>query len=106
MRSAPRTPLELLDKLLDRHGPACAASRCASTSTSSRHKGALDKSIGEAIMALNAASRLEGLTQRYGVGILVGEATRQRVQEVTFRGVDRVVCEPFAQMLRAYRWLI
>lgn len=72
----------------------------------SRHKGALDKSIGDAIMALNAASRLEGLTQRYGVGILVGEATRQRVQEATFREVDRVVCEPFAQMLRAYRWLI
>jgi adenylate cyclase len=77
--------------------------------------------------AVNAASRLEGLTKRYGVGILVGEATRQRVQEITFREVDRVrvkgreeaitVFEPFAevdaaaqeelriwaQVLRAYR---
>ena len=77
--------------------------------------------------AVNAAARLEGLTKRYGVGILVGEATRQRVREVTFREVDRVrvkgreeaitVFEPFAevdaaaqeelriwaQVLRAYR---
>ena len=77
--------------------------------------------------AVNAASRLEGLTKRYGVGILAGEATRRGVQEVTFREVDRVrvkgreeaitVFEPFAevdaaaqeelriwaQVLRAYR---
>ena len=40
--------------------------------------------------AVNAASRLEGLTKRYGVGILVGEETRSRVQDVTFLEVDRV----------------
>ena len=40
--------------------------------------------------AVNAASRLEGLTKRYGVGILVGEATRVRVEDVTFLEVDRV----------------
>jgi adenylate cyclase len=40
--------------------------------------------------AVNAASRLEGLTKKYGVGILAGEATRNRVQDVTFRELDRV----------------
>lgn len=40
--------------------------------------------------AVNVASRLEGRTKAYGVGILVGEATRSRVQDVVFREVDRV----------------
>ncbi len=39
---------------------------------------------------VNLASRLEGLTKRYGVGILVGEATRKIVRDVVFREVDRV----------------
>ena len=40
--------------------------------------------------AVNTASRLEGLTKRYGVGILVGESTRLLVDDVLFREVDRV----------------
>ena len=40
--------------------------------------------------AVNVASRLEGRTKAYGVGILVGEATRSLVQDVVFREIDRV----------------
>jgi adenylate cyclase len=40
--------------------------------------------------AVNVASRLEGRTKAYGVGILAGEATRARVQDVVFREIDRV----------------
>jgi adenylate cyclase len=40
--------------------------------------------------AVNVASRLEGRTKYYGVGILVGEATRNAVNDVLFREVDRV----------------
>jgi len=40
--------------------------------------------------AVNLASRLEGLTKRYGVGIIVGEATRQAVNGIVFRELDRV----------------
>lgn len=43
--------------------------------------------IGDAV---NLASRLEGLTKKYGVGILVGEATRKAARGVVFREVDRV----------------
>jgi len=39
--------------------------------------------------AVNVASRLEGRTKHYGVGILVGEATRRQVDDVVFREVDR-----------------
>ena len=39
---------------------------------------------------VNVASRLEGRTKGYGVGILVGEATRAQVKEVVFREVDRI----------------
>jgi adenylate cyclase len=75
--------------------------------------------------AVNIASRLEGRTKYYGVGILVGEATRQRAGEIAWREVDRIkvkgkdrvvtVFEPLAaaadreesrlwgQTLRAYR---
>jgi adenylate cyclase len=40
--------------------------------------------------AVNVASRLEGRTKVYGVGILVGEATRSAVQDVVFRQIDRI----------------
>ena len=40
--------------------------------------------------AVNVASRLEGRTKAYGVGVLVGEATRERVADVVFREVDRI----------------
>lgn len=40
--------------------------------------------------AVNAASRPEARTKNYGVGVLVGEATRARVQDVVFREIDRI----------------
>lgn len=40
--------------------------------------------------SVNLASRLEGLTRRYGVGILVGEGTQALVDDIVFREVDRV----------------
>jgi adenylate cyclase len=43
--------------------------------------------IGDAV---NVASRLEGRTKHYGVGILVGESTRKAVRDVVFREVDRI----------------
>jgi adenylate cyclase len=39
---------------------------------------------------VNVASRLEGRTKGYGVGALVGEATRAQVKDVVFREVDRI----------------
>jgi len=39
---------------------------------------------------VNVASRLEGRTKGYGVGILVGEATRNAVKDVVFREIDRI----------------
>jgi adenylate cyclase len=39
---------------------------------------------------VNVASRLEGRTKNYGVGILVGEATRKLVKDVVFREIDRI----------------
>ncbi len=40
--------------------------------------------------AVNLGSRLEGITKQYGVGILVGETTREQVPDVVFRELDRV----------------
>jgi adenylate cyclase len=40
--------------------------------------------------AVNVASRLESRTKGYAVGVLVGQATRERVTDVVFREVDRV----------------
>ena len=40
--------------------------------------------------AVNLASRLEGITKQYGVGIIVGETTREAVQDFVFRELDRV----------------
>ncbi len=39
---------------------------------------------------VNLASRLEGLTKRYYVPIVVGHATRERAQGVVFRELDKV----------------
>jgi len=40
--------------------------------------------------AVNLASRLESLTRQYGVGVLVGEATRESCPDLAFQIVDRV----------------
>jgi adenylate cyclase len=40
--------------------------------------------------AVNVASRIEGRTKSYAVGVLAGEATRERVKEMVFREVDRI----------------
>jgi adenylate cyclase len=40
--------------------------------------------------AVNVGSRLENLTRHYGVGIIVGEDTRKRVDGIAFRELDRV----------------
>lgn len=40
--------------------------------------------------AVNLASRLEGLTKQYGLGILVGDETRRAAKGVVFREIDRV----------------
>jgi adenylate cyclase len=40
--------------------------------------------------AVNLASRLEGLTKEYGVGIIVGENTAKSVPDFAWREIDRV----------------
>jgi adenylate cyclase len=40
--------------------------------------------------AVNLASRLEALTRQYGVGVLVGEATKAECPDIAFQLVDRV----------------
>jgi adenylate cyclase len=40
--------------------------------------------------AVNVASRLEGRTKYYGVGVLAGEATRRLARDFMFREVDRI----------------
>ncbi len=40
--------------------------------------------------AVNLGSRLEGITKEYGVGIIVGEATRNAVSDIVFRELDLV----------------
>jgi len=51
---------------------------------------------------VNVASRLEARTKHYGVGILVGEATRNAVQDVVFREVDRVKVKGKDEALSVY----
>ncbi|MBI4293283.1 MAG: adenylate/guanylate cyclase domain-containing protein [Betaproteobacteria bacterium] len=40
--------------------------------------------------AVNLGSRLEGITKQYGVGILCGQVTREKVKDVVWRELDRV----------------
>jgi adenylate cyclase len=40
--------------------------------------------------AVNLASRLEGATKIYGVGMIVGEITRQQLADFAFRELDMV----------------
>ena len=40
--------------------------------------------------AVNLASRLEGITKQYGVGIVVGEHTREAVTDFVYRELDHV----------------
>jgi adenylate cyclase len=40
--------------------------------------------------AVNLAARLEGITKEYGVGILVGQATRDAAADAVCREIDRV----------------
>ncbi|SAL02961.1 periplasmic sensor signal transduction histidine kinase [Caballeronia fortuita] len=40
--------------------------------------------------AVNVAARLEGLTRRFDIDIIVGEATREQVPDIVFREIDRV----------------
>jgi len=40
--------------------------------------------------AVNLGSRLEGITKEYGVGIIVGEGTRNAVSDIVFRELDLV----------------
>lgn len=40
--------------------------------------------------AVNLASRLEGITKQYGVGVMVGENTKNAVPEIIYRELDHV----------------
>jgi adenylate cyclase len=51
---------------------------------------------------VNVASRLEGRTKGYGVGILVGEATRNLVKDVVFREIDRIKVKGKDQAITIY----
>lgn len=52
--------------------------------------------------AVNVASRLEGRTKYYGVGILAGEGTRTAVPDVAFREVDRIRVKGRDEALTVY----
>ncbi|TCS73027.1 adenylate cyclase [Sulfuritortus calidifontis] len=55
--------------------------------------------------AVNLASRLEGLTKQYGVGVLCGEATRAACPDIAFRLIDRVRVKGKAQPVAIYQAL-
>ncbi len=52
--------------------------------------------------AVNLASRLEGLTKQYGVGVLAGEATREACPDIAFMLVDRVRVKGKTQPVAIY----
>jgi adenylate cyclase len=47
--------------------------------------------------AVNLASRLEGITKEYGVGVLVGEGTKESAPEFVYRELDLVRVKGKAQ---------
>jgi adenylate cyclase len=51
---------------------------------------------------VNVASRLEGRTKYYGVGCLVGEATRRLVPEVMFKEIDKIKVKGKDEALTIY----
>ena len=51
---------------------------------------------------VNVASRLEGRTKYYGVGCLVGEATKRLVPEVTFKEIDKIKVKGKDEALTIY----
>jgi len=52
--------------------------------------------------AVNVASRLEGRTKHYGVGCLVGEATRNAVKDIVFKEIDKVKVKGKEEALTIY----
>ena len=52
--------------------------------------------------AVNLASRIEGLTKQYGVGIAIGEETRARIGDYACREIDRVRVKGKAQPVALY----
>jgi adenylate cyclase len=52
--------------------------------------------------AVNVASRLEGRTKYYGVGILVGEATRTLVKDVVFKEIDKIKVKGKDEAIKIY----
>jgi adenylate cyclase len=52
--------------------------------------------------AVNVASRLEARTKYYGVGVLVGQATRKAVPDMVFREVDRIKVKGKDEALSIY----
>jgi adenylate cyclase len=51
---------------------------------------------------VNVASRLEGRTKHYGVGILVGEDTKNAVRDVVFREIAKVKVKGKDEALTIY----
>jgi adenylate cyclase len=52
--------------------------------------------------AVNLASRLEGRTKTYGVGILVGEVTKDLVKDVVYRELDLIKVKGKETAVRVY----
>ncbi len=52
--------------------------------------------------AVNLGSRLEGLTREYGVGIIVGQTTRDLVKDGIFRELDKVKVKGKDEMVAIY----